>query len=461
VAARTKKTAAKAQRLKAFGRTLTVKGFWARRVDLFGIPIPVVGITIVVALALIGVTIWGILFSRAPAHITQHIEHRYAVADEQFLRSMGVLLGPPFVPGNRIDTLLNGDQIFPAMLEAIRSAQKTITFESYVYWKGDIGRRFAEALAERARAGVKVHVLLDWEGSNKMDQDSINHMGLAGVQFMKYHRPRWFKYRHLNHRTHRKLLIVDGRIGFTGGVGIADEWKGNAQDKHHWRDTHYRVEGPVVAQLQGAFGDNWTQATGDVLHGDAYFPPLAPVGTLPAQVFMSSVDGGAESLQLMYLLSIAAAKHTIDLSMAYFIPDDHTLDHVVEALKRGVRVRIITPGGETDSWMVRRASRAHWGRILEHGGEVYEYQPTMFHCKVLVVDGLWTSVGSTNFDSRSFRLNDEANLNIYDRGFAQRQIADFENDLKRSRRITYDEWRNRPWYEKVLERTVAFFEPQL
>ena len=459
-ATRAKKTA-KSEHLEVFGRRVAVTGFWAKRVTLFGIPLPVAGISIVVALALVGVTVWGIVFSRAPAHITQHIEHRYGVADEQFLRSMGVLLGPPLLPGNKVDTLLNGDQIFPAMLDGIRSAQSTITFETYVYWKGGIGKQFAEALAERARSGIKVRVLLDWEGTKKMEQSWIDDMGRAGVDIRKYHRPQWFKYRHLNHRTHRKLLVIDGRVGFTGGVGIADEWTGNAQDKERWRDTHYRVEGPVVAHLQGAFTDNWMQATGDVLHGDGYFPRLEPKGAYRAQMFKSSVEGGAESLQLMYLLSLAAAKQTIDLSMAYFIPDDHTLDHLVEALRRGVRVRIITPGKHTDSWMVRRASRAHWGRILANGGEVYEYQPTMFHCKVLVVDALWTSVGSTNFDPRSFRLNDEANLNIYDRDVAARQIADFAEDLKRSKRVTYEDWLSRPWHEKLREKAATLFESQL
>jgi cardiolipin synthase len=449
------------EHLKAFGRTLPITGFWAKRLSIFGIDIAVAGLAVIVGLVLIAVTLWGIIFSQAPKHITQHIDHRYDVADPQFLRSMGVLLGPALAPGNRVDTLVNGARIFPAMLAGIGAAKRSITFESYIYWKGDVGRRFAAALAERARAGVKVHVLLDWAGSYKMDEDSINEMGRAGVNIMKYHRPKWFKFRHLNHRTHRKLLVVDGRVGFTGGVGIADPWDGDAQDKDHWRDTHFRIEGPVVAQLQGAFADNWTQASGEVLHGDDYFPAIEAAGPLPAQMFKSSVEGGAESMQLMYLLSVAAAKSTIDLSMAYFIPDDHTMDHLAAALKRGVRVRIIMPGEETDSWMVRRASRATWGRILENGGEIYEYQPTMFHCKVLVVDGLWTSVGSTNFDTRSFRLNDEANLNVYDRDFAARQGAEFERDLQRSRRITYEEWKSRPWYEKALEHTIAFFEPQL
>jgi cardiolipin synthase len=451
----------KNEHLEAFGRKLPITGFWAKRLDILGIEVPVAALAIIVGLVLVAVTVWGIIFSRAPAHITQHIEHRYDVADPQFLRSMDVLLGPALLPGNKVDTLVNGDQIFPAMLAAIRSAKRTVSFQSYIYWKGDIGRQFAEALSERARAGVKVHVLLDWAGSHKMDEDSVNEMGRAGVEIMKYHRPQWFKYRHLNHRTHRKLLVVDGRIGFTGGVGVADEWSGNAQDKDHWRDTHYRIEGPTVAQLQGAFGDNWTKATGAVLHGDGYFPAIEPRGAFPAQMFKSSVEGGAESMQLMYLLSIAASKSTLDLSMAYFIPDSHTMDHLVAALKRGVRMRIILPGRENDSWLVRRASRAHWGRLLENGGEIYEYEPTMFHCKVLVIDGLWTSVGSTNFDSRSFSLNDEANLNVYDRTFAARQVAEFENDLRRSKRITHEAWRSRPWYDKALDHAIAFFDPQL
>ena len=456
-----KRARQKAERLKVLGRELRLGGFWARRVELVGLRVPVAAIAVVSTLALVAVTVWGIIFSHAPDHITEPIERRYAVTDDAFLRSMGVLLGPGLLPGNQVDTLINGDEIFPAMLDAIRSAKSTITFETYVYWKGEIGRQFAEALADRAKAGVKVHVLLDWEGSKRMEKEWIEQMQRAGVQVEKYHRPHWQSYRDLNKRTHRKLLVVDGRVGFTGGVGIADEWTGTAQDKNHWRDTHYRITGPVVAQLQGTFGDNWTQVRGEVLHGDEYFPPLQPTGTLRAQMFKSSVEGGAESLQIMYLLSFAAATRTIDLAMAYFIPDEHTLDHIVAALRRGVRVRIITPGRDTDSKLVWLASRANWGRILENGGEVYEYEPTMYHCKVLVVDGVWTSVGSTNFDSRSFRLNDEANLNVYDRAFAQRQTVDFENDLKRARQITYEMWKRRPWYEKVVEHIVAFFEPQL
>ena len=390
-----------------------------------------------------------------------HLEHRHGVADPEFVRTMGVLLGPPLIDGNRISTLSNGDQIFPAMLEAIRSAQRTITFETYIYWSGRIGKAVADALSERARHGVKVHILLDWVGSHKMDKALLDGMSRAGVEIRKYHPLHWNTLDRINNRTHRKLLVVDGRTGFTGGVGIADEWSGDAQDSDHWRDTHYRVEGPVVAQMQAAFSDNWIKVSGAVLQGDHYFPPLEPCGTQLAQMFRSSPEGGSESMHLMYLLAVAAARRSIDLAMAYFVPDDITLDALRDALQRGVRVRIIMPGRHIDAPYVRRGSRALWGDILRAGAELYEFQPTMYHCKILIVDGLWVSVGSTNFDNRSFKLNDEANLNVHDREFARQQIAHFEADLKRSHRITYEDWVSRPLSEKTSEHFFALFRRQL
>jgi cardiolipin synthase len=392
--------------------------------------------------------------------VRQELGHSYDVADPQFLRSMGVLLGPALAADNRVEALLNGDQIFPAMLQAIRSASKTITFETYIYWSGDIGREFADALSERARKGVKVHVILDWVGSQKMDEASLDEMHQAGVEIERYHPPRWYTLNRLNNRTHRKLLVVDGIIGFTGGVGIADKWSGHAQDADHWRDSHFVVQGPAVAQMQAAFTDNWTRITGKVLHTAAYFPAQVPAGTQLAQVFQSSSEGGAESMQLMYLLSIAAAGKTIDLSMAYFVPDAVARDALLAALLRGVKIRIILPGPIRDATTVSDASRAGWGDFLRNGAEIYEYQPTMYHCKVLIVDGLWTSVGSTNFDNRSFRLNDEANLNIYDREFASRQTAVFNDDLKLSKRVTYEEWLARPWIQKVWQQSLTAFNTQ-
>jgi cardiolipin synthase len=407
------------------------------------------------------VTLLAVNFSVGETQITERITHTYTITDPQFQRSMGVLLGPPLVDGNRVDTLVNGREIFPAMLAAIKSARKTVTFETYIYWSGRIGKEFADALADRARSGVRVHVLVDWVGSSRMDSKYLDTMKKAGVEIEKYHPPRWYTLHKLNNRTHRKLLVVDGKVGFTGGVGIADEWDGNAEDPAHWRDTHFRLEGPAVAQMQAAFVDNWLKVTGNVLDGRDYFPPETIAGSELGQVFKSSREGGSESMHLMYLLSTVSAARNIDLAMAYFVPDELTENALVEALARGVKFRMIMPGPYTDTEVLRRASRARWGRLLRAGAEIYEYQPTMFHCKVLVVDGIWTSVGSTNFDNRSFRLNDEANLNVYSRAFAERQIALFNDDLKRSRRITFEEWEQRPWTEKLQERMESLIDSQL
>ena len=396
--------------------------------------------------------------------IQERVVRQYAMDDPQFQRSIGVLLGSPIASGNRFTALHNGDEIFPSMLEAIRGAKKSITFETYIYWSGDIGRAFADALAERARAGVPVHVLLDWVGSGKIAEEFLKEMEAAGVEIKKFHKPSWYDITKLNNRTHRKLLIVDGRTGFTGGVGIAPEWTGNAQDSSHWRDSHYRVEGPVVGQMQSVFMDNWIKASGEVLHDERYFPPLAtlaPTGQGLAQTFSSSPSGGSESVHLMYLMSIAAATRSIDLSSAYFVPDAITVDALVAAMKRGVRVRIITPGPVIDAQTVRHASRASWGPLLEAGAQISEYQPTMFHCKVFTVDGLMVSVGSTNFDNRSFRLNDEANLNIYDAAFALQETEIFEEDLRHAKRITLEAWRDRPWTERIAEQFARIIASQL
>nr|WP_309672867.1 cardiolipin synthase [Gemmatimonas sp.] len=391
----------------------------------------------------------------------RRIEPQYGTGDAQFRRAMGSLLGPALVDGNHVVPLVNGEQIFPAMLEAIRTAKHTITFETFIYWSGDIGHQFADALAERAANGVKVHVLLDWVGSTKMEPELLERLNSTGVMVKRYHPPRWYTLARMNNRTHRKLLVVDGQIGFTGGVGIADPWQGQAQDAEHWRDSHYRVTGPVVAQMQAAFTDNWMKTTGDVLHGEHYFPKLEPVGDVTAQMFRSDPGEGSESVRLMYLLSIASAQKSVRIAAAYFVPDDLSIETIVAARRRGVHIEIVVPGPHVDTEMTRRASRARWGSMLEAGVIIYEFMPTMYHCKIMIVDSVWTSVGSTNFDNRSFRLNDEANLNVYDREFAATQIADFEADRARSRRITLEEWRTRPWYEKLVEHAAALFRSQL
>ncbi|MDB5827504.1 MAG: cardiolipin synthase [Variovorax sp.] len=426
-------------------------------------------ITIVLwtALLTVAATLLVLNFIPGEKKIGQQVTREYGLHDAQLVRTMGGLLGPPILQGNRFEALRNGDEIFPPMLDAIRGAKQSITFETYIYWSGDIGKAFADALADRARNGVKVHVLLDWVGSAKMDDKMLEGMTASGVEVHKFHKPSWYDIARLNNRTHRKLLVVDGMVGFTGGVGIAPQWTGHGQDADHRRDSHFKVEGPVVAQMQAVFMDNWIKVSGQVLHGERYFPAIPPRGPIGqsdaggAQMFSSSPSGGSESMHLMYLLAITAADHSIDLSSAYFVPDDLTRDALIAAVKRGVRVRVITPGPIIDAETVRGASRAGWGPLLEAGVQMYEYQPTMFHCKVLVADDLLVSVGSTNFDNRSFRLNDEANLNIYDTVFAKQQVAAFEDDLKVSNAVTLAQWQNRPLREKAMEHLASLLSSQL
>jgi cardiolipin synthase len=400
-------------------------------------------------------------FMPGEKQIETRLTRLYDTNDPQFRRSLGVLLGPPIVEGNKVDVLLNGDEIFPSMLEAIRAAEKTITFETYIYWSESIGKEFSDALAERARAGVKVHLMLDFMGSMKMDLAQIDALKAAGVLVQRYHKPVWWKLARLNNRTHRKLLIVDGKIGFTGGVGIADQWRGNAQDEKHWRDTHFRIEGPAVGQMQAVFNDNWLKATGTVLDGPDYFPALKPVGDMPAQMFSSSPTGGSESMHLMYLMAITSARKTIDLSAAYFVPDDLTIRTLMEAARRGVRVRIIMPGKYIDSDLVKAASRERWPQLLAAGVKLAEYQPTMYHVKGLIVDTLLVSVGSTNFDNRSFSINDEANLNVLHPGFARQQEAIFEADWRLAKEVTREAFRERPWWQRVTTGAASLLKAQL
>ena len=404
-----------------------------------------------------------LVFNLLPSEeqIETELLQTYDTADPQFRRSMGVLLGPPIIEGNKVEVLLNGDQIFPAMLDAIRGAQHTITFETYIYWSETIGKEFSDALIERARAGVMVHVMLDFMGSMKMDLAVIDAMKQAGVHVQRYHKPVWWKFTRLNNRTHRKLLIVDGKTGFTGGVGIADQWRGNAQDDKHWRDTHFRVQGPVVGQMQAVFNDNWTKATGQVLDGPHYFPALEKAGSHDAQMFSSSPTGGSGSMHLMYLIAINAARHTLYLSASYFVPDELAINALVAAKKRGVDVRIITPGPDIDSDVVRAASRELWGDLLRAGIKIAEYQPTMYHVKALIVDSMMVSVGSTNFDNRSFSINDEANLNIMDREFAKQQADIFDADWARAKPITLQAWENRPWTDKLHGKIASLIGAQL
>lgn len=356
-----------------------------------------------------------------------------ATGTAEFARTTGALLDPAFVPGNNIKTLLNGDQIFPAMLGAIRSAQCTINLETYVFWKGHVARDFVAALDERARAGVKVNLILDALGTRRMGKENVKHLREAGVNVYIYHSLFGIDPRRYNYRTHRKLLIVDGKTAFIGGVGIADEWSGNGQGVKKYRDNQYVVTGPVVAQIQGAFLSMWLKSTGDMLYGPDYFPALTNTGPYSVQTVNSSTWNG--NLDFLYRLSIASAQKTLRIENAYFVPDQLIRDELIAAAKRGVKVEILVPGQLIDSKLVRMASTSHYSELIKAGIKIYEYQLAMLHVKLMIVDDVFVSVGSGNFDNRSTRLNAEANINVLDKNFASEQTGLFERDKAQSREV--------------------------
>jgi cardiolipin synthase A/B len=302
---------------------------------------------------------------------------------------------------------------------------------------------------------------MDWQGSVPMDQELTDLMKAAGVQVERFRKPTWYDLPRLNNRTHRKLLVVDGRVGFTGGVGISDKWLGDARHPGEWRENHYRVEGPAVAQMQAAFLDNWLEASGTLLHGPAYYPPLKPVGDALAQVVRSSPHGGGDSMHLLFMFAIAAAERSIRLGTSYFVPDDLAIAHLIDARERGVEIDILVPNEHIDKEFVRRASRRFWGDLLAAGVRIHEFQPTMYHVKVLIVDDHWVSIGSANFDERSFRLNDEVNLIVLDSVVAAEEAARFDADLAVARPVSLDSWRNRPWQTRVLDWAWSTLRPQL
>jgi cardiolipin synthase A/B len=392
--------------------------------------------------------------------VREEVAPLYSAASPEFRQATGALLGGSFVAGNNITTLVNGREIFPAMLRGIRSARKTINFESYIIVDGVIAREFTEAFAERARAGVKVNAILDAYGTARMGRENLERLRSAGVQVVKYHSILSVDPRRYNNRTHRKLLIIDGKVGFIGGVGISDQWLGNADSPDHWRDNHYRVMGPVVAQLQATFMDNWLKTRGQVLHGPEYFPPLPPTGLYLAQAFKSSPRHGEHDMHLMYLLAIGSAQRTLQIQNPYFLPDTLMRKALIAAAKRGTKVEVIVPGENIDHKIVRVASRKHWPELLKAGVKIYEYQPAMNHVKLMIVDGKFVSVGSANFDMRSIRLNDEANLNVLSSGFAAEQARLFAADKRQSREVTLSE-AGKLGLANPVEQAASLLAPQL
>jgi cardiolipin synthase len=383
-----------------------------------------------------------------------------AITDSSFVPTIEAYTNAALSAGNRVDLLLNGDQIFPAQLAAIRSARKSITYAQYFYEDGRPAQQIVDAISQRCRAGIRARVLLDGFGTLKMPIELKQTLEQSGC-FVATFRPLtpWTA-DNANNRNHRRVLVVDGRVGFTGGSGASSKWMGNGRQKGQWRETDVRLEGPAVNDLQGAFAENWLEATGEMLGGDAFFAAVPRRGAVAVQVVRSSPVSGSIAVYNMYLLAISAARRTIYLTNPYFLPDERMAKSLVEARGRGVRVVLLLPGA-IDNNIVRQASRAGFGRLLEAGVEIYEYQPGLLHAKTMVVDGVWATIGSANVDNRSFALNEEVNVALYDAPMAARLGQIFAADIAHSRRVDEARWRARGPVTRLLEWLAVPFRDQL
>ena len=420
----------------------------ARRPRVYRIPVE----TYLIALAAAFAFSVAISLLNRPVDVDYLVPHAFGVRDPTFLPSVQATDVPSAVRGNRVSVLANGVEILPAMLSAIAAAQKSVNMEAYIFWSDEVGTQFRDALSERASHGVEVRLLLDGVGSSKrLSRSDVEILRRSGcrVEFFRPVRPWMLDV--INRRSHRRILVVDGKIAFTGGVGIAKMWAGNADSPEHWRETQVQIEGPVVAQMQAAFQENWAEVAGELLVGDKYFPALPPAGDVLAAVVPSSPRPSSSANQTLYAVAISAAEHTISISNSYFVPSRTAIDLLSAASRRGVAVRILVPGEINDVPMTKASGRANFGELLRAGVKIYEYQPTMLHSKTMVVDDTFATVASTNFDNRSFRYNDEINLAVYDMGIARRLEKMFETDLEKSRPYTYDQWVNRPIFTRFSE----------
>jgi cardiolipin synthase len=405
---------------------------------------------------LVAAGIVGLLLMLAQDQETLKIRSAVSAEDTRHPPYVAALVGAALTRGNRYEVLTNGDQIFPAMLEAIRGAKRRISFETYIYDVGEIAAQFTAALEEAARRGVQVNLVIDSIGGSGMKGDDVKRLQAAGCHIGSFNSLKWYNLEEVNYRTHRKILVVDGEVGFTGGAGIADHWLGHAQDKEHWRDTQIRMRGPIARQVEAAFYENFIETAGDVTPNldDA---PTVTDETGRSFALRSSPTGGSNDLKRLYLLALASAKRQVAITTPYFVTDESSEWSLRDAVSRGVKVRILVEGAITDAMPVKYASREAYERLLQLGIEIYEYQPTMMHTKVIVVDGAWSMFGSANFDNRSLELNDELNVAVSDRDLAQRLLEDFEQDLRVSSRLDLARWRQRSLLEKTREHFWSYF----
>ena len=412
----------------------------------------------------LGIGIWsGVCSLSTPQEFPPQfgLDHGIDVTAQDFLDTMAGATGVPFLGGNTLQVLNNGDQFYPAMLRDIDLAERSITIEAYIYWAGEIGITFAKALAAAAQRGIKVKILLDAIGSQSIGNEILKILEDGGCHIAWYNPIRVTRLRRINNRTHRKSLIVDGWVGYTGGAGIADHWTGNAQDDKHWRDMQIRIEGPAVRPLQSGFAHNWLECTGELVTGPDFYPTLTAVGPLSLQTIMSSPETGASSARVMYFLAISAAKKTIDIANPYFVPDHVSIDLFRDAVKRGVRVRVMVAGSSNDTMVTRLNSLRLYGALLKAGVHVYEYNRTMMHHKIMIVDGLWSTVGTTNFDNRSFSHNEENNVCVCDEGVATELLNTFERDLDVCEVVTLESWKRRSLPLKTAEALASFVQDQV
>jgi len=378
------------------------------------------------------------------------------LGEASFYPTIAAHTDAPIIGGNKLELLFNGDEIFPAMIRAIRGARRSITYAQYLYEDGPIAHEMAEVLAERCRAGLTVKLLIDSHGGGKMPKEIPELWKSSGCDLQWFRRIQLFQFItpwelfSYNYRNHRRVLVIDGEIGFTGGHGVKHTWTGNGRTENHWRETDVRVEGPIVQQLQAAFVESWRQTTGHMLGDDLFFPALRPRGKSYAQVVKSSPFGGTHQSYLLFILAITAARKSIYITNPYFVPDERLIEELLNAVQRGVRVVVLGPG-KIDWMLVYRASRRGFGTLLKGGIEIFEYQPALLHAKTMVVDGVWALVGTTNLDNRSFALNEEINLIAYDTEAAGQLEKVFLEDLRYAKKLDYESWKARPLGEKIME----------
>jgi len=415
----------------------------------------------VIALLLLTTSVLAGMFGPMPRYDVRD-ENELPVNDtDQFLVLLGSLVDAAINRTGRLDVFTDGPAFYPAILSAFRSAERSIKVEAYVFQKGKIAGQYVEVLADRARAGVQVNIVLDAFGSLGAPASLFEPLLRAGGKVVRYNRLTWYHLLRMDSRTHRELVIVDGKRGFIGGAGVADQWLTGVKSNPHWRDTMIRVEGEAVANLQATFAENWLQGAGELIVGNAYFPDIqCPDATTALVINSTPTIGGSTRARILMQLLIASATRNIAITTPYFLPDKTLMRELCRAISRGVKVQILVPGTKSDHMLTRSTSRGAYGELLKSGAEVYEYQPSMIHAKVLIVDELWSVVGSTNFDNRSFGINDEVNLAVRDHAVAQRLGADFTTDLLHSQQITLEDWRHRPVTERVTELLGWAFERQ-